>query len=274
MTERRAKRTERTGGAGRALITERVLDLLLSLRALGAARTSDLMAVSAQPSRNSANKLFRRLLDAGLIAADVASLTDENAYCLTAKGWDAVVDRFPGARELPRPPRKEPTPHRLMIAAVWTRLARDVRANDTMVLAAWPEEALRPLGAPVVPDALFRLTDTVRGAVEVVALEADAGTEPAAFLRKKAESYAALPLSGGLFGYRGFRVAWVVPDAARAKSLARAVGEGRGEVEHLVAVLDDLAAGNVLDAAWTVAGREPTTATLGELVRGRRPFHE
>lgn len=267
MTQR-AKRTVRRASGTKAAATDRVVDVLMALRALGCARTSDLMLITGHPTRNAFNKWMRKLVDADYVHVSAEDLAEENSYALARPAWSLLAETFPELADLEPRAKREPSGHRLLLAAFWTQLGADVQKTATHRLSAWPEEVLRVHATGgLVPDLLVRLVaDNVRAVT--VAVEADAGTEPTKFIASKAEAYERLRVSGLLFGASAWRVAWVAPDAARAKWLEKTLGPESGGVEHLVASIHDIKAHGALACAWSVAGKAPATATLGGHVRG------
>ena len=181
MAERRS-RTERPATAAAPKVTPRLLMALLDLRALGAAATSDLELLMASPSRSRTNQLLRRLLDAGLVNAHVEKLAGENMYVLSPAGWDLVSAHVPEARACGKPPKVEPTPHRLARAMFWSRFAMAVH-RSRRTLTAWPEEVLRSR-ADVVPDLIVVVAGAGDAERTTYMVEIDVGTESSAVVEE------------------------------------------------------------------------------------------
>lgn len=236
----RAPRTRRAGKV-QVRATDRLLAGLLALRALGAATTADLTLLLNFPTRNSANKWLRRVYDAGLVRAHVEDLAADNAYTLTREGWKYLITHLDAPVEFGTFSPVEPTPHRLLRARLWSLVAVAL-GQAGGALRAWPEEALRPLGSPVVPDLLLEVGQG-RG-TQTIAVESDTGSESPAQLRVKLSRYA--DLRGQLLGRRLHRVVWVVPDEARVRTLERAIRDAPSGGLHRALAADALTVERIL----------------------------
>lgn len=245
---------------GTAASTDRRLAALLALRALGAARTSDLALLLKLPSRTSANKWLKRLVDAGLTRSHALGLGEELAFTLTRQGWRALTE----GRD---PPSAgwidvDPTPHRLLVARVWVLLAAALHDVVGTALTAWPEEILRRQpGRTVVPDLLL---DVARpdGSRHRLWLEADAGSERVAFIKDKLARFAAqYPPKAG----PPITMVWVTADEARAAQLLRLVAESIPHVPTRLASVDALRVDTILRPIWRSPQQDGPVPLINEL---------
>lgn len=262
MTGSRAGvRSRREGWARdvKVVVTERDVDLLLTLWVAGVLRTRDFLRLFFG-SRATANDRLRKLACAGYLDCHTRDLTADNYYTLSARGRDLVLDHrdllpdtFRWVRTLPAK-----LDHALAVTDVRLHLVLACRSGAYALerfltdadLAAARHAALLDL----IPDALVELRAKMSGEPHLFFLEVDRGTEAVTWLvRHKLAAYARhASLRTPLYGVRDPLVVLVVPGLRRAKNIARAMGAVHVEARVVFALAPLLNETNVLGAAYAL----------------------
>lgn len=180
------------------------------------------------PSRRTAQRRLRALLDHGLVRAALQgedALHKTNLYTVTAQGADRLVEAGVGDEGSMRPgrvPRLQKLKHALVVRDVFVefRLAEQRGVFDLVDFRFEEDLAGEPLfrAARLIPDGLARVRHG--GTDETLGVEVDLGTETTTTLRSKIVAWrSVLPHLGWS------SVVFVVPGQTRAATCTRLATE-------------------------------------------------
>src|SRR5215472_13600515 len=184
-------------------LTDRDLWLLEGLAKMRFLTTGQLANLYFNGSHWYANKRLRNLLDAGLLKAWVRSLSEENIYSITKRGFASIEENdFSMIPEIKTPRRlDENLNHLLAINEIRTSLVMTL-PEVSGEIAWWRSDwELRSLGRErIIPDGLFLIRWHALKE-QAYALEVDNNTRSSRNFLKKILTYVALQTRGkGIYG--------------------------------------------------------------------------
>lgn len=267
MMHPRASRTARAGWAKDETVSlvKRDTDVFAFVDEVGIARSRHIADLFF-PSRSTAADRLRKLFCAGYLRCFAPSLSEDNAYALTERGREALLDAGRATRTSFEPVRKLPRQleHRSMIVDIRVLFARACAMDSRFELREFlMDRDLARLGLPKpVPDAKIALMRCATGTQIDFLIECDRATESATWLvREKLARYAEAERLGlTVCGLRAPLVIVVTPSVRRAESIAERLCARAVSGSFAFAVAKHVSPTNVLGKSY---------ATPSDLLQGQ-----